>query len=98
MPIPLTPLDPQSPNNALLTTMNTAPRDREQDYGYLSYQRHVVIGLDEVDRLVRTVPDELGTRGLTTPSSSQASPSTSPHPTSGDLSKLSFERALPIPR
>ncbi|KAH9979484.1 hypothetical protein BGW80DRAFT_1435011 [Lactifluus volemus] len=33
------------------------PRDREQDYGYLSCHRHVVLGLDE----------ELGTRGLTTP-------------------------------
>ena len=67
MPTPLAPLDPQSVNDALLTTMNTAPRDREQDYGYLSYRRHVVLGLDEVDRLVRTVTDELGTRGLTTP-------------------------------
>jgi hypothetical protein len=45
----------------------TGPREREQDYGYLSYQRHIVLGLDEVDRLVRTVTDELGTRGLTTP-------------------------------
>ena len=26
-----------------------------------------MLGLDEVDRLVRTVTDELGTRGLTTP-------------------------------
>ena len=45
----------------------TGPREREQDYGYLSYHRHVVLGLDEVDRLVRTVTEELGTRGLTTP-------------------------------
>ena len=51
----------------LLTMIITGPREREQDYGYLSYQRHVVLGLDEVDRLVRTVTDELGTRGLTTP-------------------------------
>lgn len=43
------------------------PREREQDYGYLSYQRHVVLGLDEADRLVRTLTDELGSRGLTTP-------------------------------
>lgn len=41
--------------------------EREQDYGYLSYQRHVVLGLDEVDRLVRALADELGQRGLTTP-------------------------------
>ncbi|CAL1701755.1 unnamed protein product [Somion occarium] len=37
------------------------------DYGYLSYQRHVVLGLEEVARLVDVVGDELGTRGLTTP-------------------------------
>ena len=37
------------------------------DYGYLSYQRHVVLGLEEVARLVDVVGDELGSRGLTTP-------------------------------
>ena len=37
------------------------------DYGYLSYQRHVILGLEEVARLVDVVGDELGTRGLTTP-------------------------------
>ena len=37
------------------------------DYGYLSYGRHVVLGLEEVARLVDVVGDELGTRGLTTP-------------------------------
>ena len=37
------------------------------DYGYLSYSRHVVLGLEEVARLVDVVGDELGTRGLTTP-------------------------------
>jgi Domain of unknown function (DUF1708) len=42
-------------------------REREQDYGYLSVHRHVVLGLDEVARLVQTITDELGTRGLTTP-------------------------------
>jgi hypothetical protein len=41
--------------------------DREQDYGYLSYQRHIILGLEEVDRLVRALADELGSRGLTTP-------------------------------
>ena len=50
MPIPLTLLDTQSANNLLLTTMVTGPREHEQDYGYLSYQRHVVVGLAEVDR------------------------------------------------
>ena len=37
------------------------------DYGYLSYSRHVVLGLSEVSRLVDVVGEELGTRGLTTP-------------------------------
>ncbi|KAI0791288.1 hypothetical protein C8Q75DRAFT_805635 [Abortiporus biennis] len=37
------------------------------DYGYLCYQRHVVLGLEEVARLVDVVGEELGTRGLTTP-------------------------------
>ena len=45
----------------------TGSREREQDYGYLSHHRHVVLGLEEVDRLVRTVTEELATRGLTTP-------------------------------
>ncbi|KAI0641710.1 hypothetical protein C8Q79DRAFT_1003572 [Trametes meyenii] len=37
------------------------------DYGHLSYGRHVVLGLEEVARLVDVVGEELGTRGLTTP-------------------------------
>lgn len=37
------------------------------DYGYLSYQRHVVLGLEELARLIDVVGNELGTRGLTTP-------------------------------
>ncbi|KAI0067395.1 hypothetical protein BV25DRAFT_1819719 [Artomyces pyxidatus] len=44
-----------------------AEREREQDYGYLSFQRHVILGLEEVDRLVRVLTEELGNRGLTTP-------------------------------
>lgn len=51
----------------MLTTTITGHREREQDYGYLSYQHNVVLGLEEVNRLVRTLTDELGTRGLTTP-------------------------------
>jgi len=45
----------------------TGHRHREQEYGYLSYLRHVVLGLYEVDRLVYTVTEWLSTRGLTTP-------------------------------
>ncbi len=37
------------------------------DYGHLSFQRHVILGLEEVARLVDVVGDELGSRGLTTP-------------------------------
>lgn len=40
---------------------------KNHDYGYLSYERHVVLGLDQVARLVEVVAEELGTRGLTTP-------------------------------
>ncbi|KAG2744852.1 hypothetical protein P692DRAFT_20892839, partial [Suillus brevipes Sb2] len=52
--------------------LNLEPKDidheqQEHDYGYLSYQRHVVLGLDEVARLVDVVASELGTRALTTP-------------------------------
>lgn len=39
----------------------------EQSYGYLSYERHVVLGLEQVARLVDVIADEIGTRGLTTP-------------------------------
>jgi hypothetical protein len=42
-------------------------RRQLHDYGYLCYQRHVVLGPEEVARLVDIVGSELGTRGLTTP-------------------------------
>jgi len=51
----------------LIVIIITGPRQPDQDYGYLSYQHHIVLGLDEVDRLVHIVTDELSTRGLTTP-------------------------------
>jgi len=44
----------------------TGHRQWEQEYCYLSYFHHIVLGLDEVDRLVHTVTEELGTCGLTT--------------------------------
>ena len=63
-------LSPQPPTVDTLTnnvTMSiTGHPQREQEYGYLSYFHHVVLSLDEVDRLVHTVTEELGTRGLTT--------------------------------
>ena len=64
---------------------------RTTDYGYLSYERHVVLGLDEVDRLVRIVTDELGTRGLTTPFLFSSLASTLTPPASVVSSKLSFK-------
>jgi len=42
-------------------------RHREQEYGYLSYYHHIVLDLKEVDSLVHTITEQLGTRGLTTP-------------------------------
>jgi len=39
---------------------------REQEYGYLSYLRHIVLGLDEIDCLVHTIT-EFSTCGLTAP-------------------------------
>ncbi|KAI0034802.1 hypothetical protein K488DRAFT_77022 [Vararia minispora EC-137] len=57
LPLCLEPRARQAPDQA----------DREQDYGYLSYQRHIVLGLEEVHRLVRALTEELGNRGLTTP-------------------------------
>jgi len=49
------------------TSLDTDSRHKQQDYGYLSYERHVILGLEQVARLVDVVADELGTRGLTTP-------------------------------
>ncbi|KDR72869.1 hypothetical protein GALMADRAFT_73169 [Galerina marginata CBS 339.88] len=41
---------------------------KEHDYGYLSYERHVVLGLEQVERLVEVISEELETRGgMTTP-------------------------------
>ncbi|THH15455.1 hypothetical protein EW146_g5031 [Bondarzewia mesenterica] len=69
--------EPQIPDGSFLTLSlepprraeveGSTPREREQDYGFLSYQRHIVLGLEEADRLVCVVTDELASRGLTTP-------------------------------
>ena len=45
--------------------MTTRHREHEPDYGYLSYQHHIVLNLEEVNHLVRTVTEELGTCELT---------------------------------
>ncbi len=41
---------------------------KQHDYGHLSSERHVVLGLDQLERLVEVVSEELETRGgITTP-------------------------------
>ncbi|KAH7910413.1 hypothetical protein BJ138DRAFT_1152931 [Hygrophoropsis aurantiaca] len=64
----------QIPDGSFLLLDLDRPRDEsgeeripEHDYGYLSYERHVTLGLDEVARLVDVVATELGSRCLTTP-------------------------------
>ncbi|PPQ77822.1 hypothetical protein CVT25_015316 [Psilocybe cyanescens] len=70
------PLEPQFPDGAFLPlnlekprTDNNAPEYlKEHDYGYLSYERHVVLGIEQVERLVEVISEELETRGgVTTP-------------------------------
>lgn len=70
---------PSLPDGYFLPTSLTAPPeiaddlhelrggDTKQEYGYLASERHVILGLDEVVRLVDVVAEELGQRGLTTP-------------------------------
>lgn len=64
----------QIPDGSFLPLNLDRPHDEsgeektlEHDYGYLSYERHVILGLDDVARLVDVVAVELGTRSLTTP-------------------------------
>jgi hypothetical protein len=42
-------------------------REITQDYGYLSYKRNIVLGLEEITRLVDVASHEICARGLTTP-------------------------------
>jgi len=65
------------------------PPPAEQEYGYLSYHHHVVLRVDEVGRLVHTVTDVFGTRGLTTPFLFSILPSTSTLPESVASYRLS---------
>lgn len=71
------PLNLERPRPATTVTMavptagdanSVLPVVKPNDYGYLSYERHVVLGLDQLERLVEVISDELETRGgLTTP-------------------------------
>ena len=64
---------PEIPDGSFLPLNLTPPRfdsqEREitQDYGYLSYKRHIVLGLEEITRLVEVTSHEISARGLTTP-------------------------------
>ena len=78
VPVVQEPPEYQVPDGSFLT-LNLDPQRYEPgeepsqerrllpDYGTLSHRRNVVLGLDEVARLVDVVGNELGTRGLTTP-------------------------------
>jgi hypothetical protein len=63
------------PDGSFLPLCLERPRDElgeqrpiEQSYGYLSYERHVVLGLEQTTRLVEVVVSEFTSRGgLTTP-------------------------------
>ncbi|KAG6897989.1 hypothetical protein C0992_007943 [Termitomyces sp. T32_za158] len=60
---------PPVPDGAFLPlSLHSRPAAPHHDYGYLSYKRHVVLGLEQVSRLVVVVANELGARGgITTP-------------------------------
>lgn len=75
---PETPRDlPMLPDGLFLPTSLTAPvnltddllladhkqPEAVQEYGYMHYEKHVVLALDEVVRLVDVVAEELGQRG-----------------------------------
>jgi len=53
----------------LLITTFAGHCRHEKEYGYLSYNHYVILSLEQVNSLVRTVTEaeELGTRGLTMP-------------------------------
>ena len=70
------PLEPVFPDGAFLPLNLERPRNgepspehsKEHDYSFLSYERHVVLGIEQVERLVEVVSEELETRGgITTP-------------------------------
>ena len=58
------PLNLERPRNGETTPQHS----KEHDYSFLSYERHVVLGIEQVERLVEVVSEELETRGgITTP-------------------------------
>ena len=72
----ISPTEPVFPDGAFLPLNLERPRNNEStlehskahDYSYLSYERHVVLGIEQVERLVEVISEELETRGgITTP-------------------------------
>ncbi len=47
----------------LPTQIVTSPEDKQQAYGYLSFESHVILGVEEVTKLVEVITEELGARG-----------------------------------
>jgi hypothetical protein len=65
--LPLSLEQPHGGGVSMATTPSCQDLPKERDYGHLSYARHVILGLEQVDFLVQVVTEELNTRGLTTP-------------------------------
>ncbi|KZT64696.1 hypothetical protein DAEQUDRAFT_678109 [Daedalea quercina L-15889] len=61
------PLNLDPPRFEAMADQPAFEQQKGHDYGHLSYYRHVVLGLEEVARLVDVVGNELALRGLTTP-------------------------------
>lgn len=68
-PLPAVPDLPDLPEDVFLPFGITEPElepdaeNKDLDYGYLGYEKHVVLGLDEVARLVSVLSEELAARG-----------------------------------
>lgn len=66
---PHEPVEPTLPEGSFLPFSLASPenpdepREKLRSYGYLSYQNEVVLGLEEVTRLVQVISDELSQRG-----------------------------------
>lgn len=55
--------DAEEVEDGFLPTSLAPHETAGQIYGYLSHEAHVVLGVDDVTRLVEVVADELGARG-----------------------------------
>lgn len=50
--------------DGFLPTSLVPPEAQETQYGYLAHEAHVVLGVEEVTRLVEVVSEEIGARGM----------------------------------